>query len=312
MKNSTKILILCGVTLFSILLIIATFFDLQISFLFADLSLGEATTSNIYAIIFEILGESVLYFFLIFAFSVIFWYFTYNIKNNWKYTCQAISCLAIFITYFYFINKTITYLNSYMTIHINDYFLIFTIFISLLLTFLSILSLKFLTEKQINKLLKFAVIIICVAAVSNLITQISKGYIFGRMRFKSMNLIEDFSYYTPWFFLNGTSLSESLGHLGLSADAFKSFPSGHSTAAAITFTLICLPMLFDKFKTKFWKVFCWTTPIASVLIVGLARIISGAHFLSDVLMAGLITFLVTLFFKHIFIDRQNKINLKNK
>lgn len=311
MKNKKQILCLSGITAFIIILILATFFDLQISFLLSDLSAGEMLTSNLYAIIFEIIGETLLYLFLAFAFSVTFWWFKYNIKTKWKYACQTISCISIFLTFYYFINKTIGYLQNYMTIQTNDYFLIFTLFFALILTFLTIFALKFFNKKQINVLINFALIIICVAAISNLITQISKAFIFGRMRFRAMNLIEDFSYYTPWFFLNGTSLSETLSHLGLSADAFKSFPSGHTTAVAISFTLICLPALYKKFNTKFWKVFCWATPIALIFIVGLARIISGAHFLSDVLMAGLITFLVTLLFKYIFIDLKNK-RINNK
>lgn len=312
MKNTKQILCLSGITAFIILLIIATFFDLQISFLLSDLNSGEVITSNLYAIIFEVIGETILYLFLAFAFSVTFWWFTYNIKTNWKYVCQIINCIAIFLTFYYFINKTIGYLENYMIFQINDYFLIFTLFFSFILTFLTILALKFFNKKQINTLINFALIIICVAAVSNLITQISKVFIFGRMRFRAMNLIEDFSYYTPWFFLNGTSLSEILNHLGLSTDAFKSFPSGHTTAVAISFTLICLPVLFKKFNTKFWKIFYWITPIALIIIVGLARIIAGAHFLSDVLIASLITFLSTILFKYIFIDKKLKKLNKNK
>jgi membrane-associated phospholipid phosphatase len=310
LKNSKKYFILGGV-IFSIL-IVATFFDLQISFLLADLSPGEIITSNLFAIIFEIIGEGALYFFLAFAFAVIFWWLKFNIKNNLKYFYQVVISILIFLTFFIFINKAIIYLSNYMTIEFNYYFLIFSISVAIILTILSILSLKFFKQKQINVLIKFAFVIICVVFVSNLITQISKTFVFGRIRFKAMNYLEDFSFYTPWFFLNGTGLFENLQQAGLTADMFKSFPSGHVTATAITFTLICLPCLFKKFKSKFWKIFCWATPVVLILIVGLARIIAGAHFLSDVLMAGLVTLLVTLFFKHRFIDKENKTKINNK
>lgn len=303
MSDSKKrILILSGVAIIAILLIFATFFDLQISFLLADLKQGEILTSNIYAIIIEIIGESILYLFLVFAFSVVFWWAKFNIQNRWKIFYQVLVCIAIFLIYYIFINKSLGYISFYMSIHFNYYLLIFSIFFSIILTFLTIFSLKLLKKKHINVLIKFAIVIICVAIISNLITQITKTFVFGRIRFRAMNYLNDYSYYTPWFFLNGTSLLDNLQHLGLTADMFRSCPSGHSTAAAITFSLICLPDLFKKFSNRIWKIFCWTVPIVTVLIVGLARIIAGAHFLSDVLVAAIITLLLTLLFRNIFIN----------
>lgn len=310
-KNKRKnIFIWSGITIFFILILIATFYDLQISQALASVEPGETATSNLFAIIFEVLGESVLYLFLVFSFSVIFWWCYYNVKNNWKILCQILLSIAIFLTYIICINKVISYLNAYQTIEITSYFLIFSIFFASLLTLLTIYSLKFIKKQNISILLKFALIIICVAAVSNLITQFSKGIVFGRMRFIAMNFVEDFSYYTPWYMLNGTGLKESLTFLGLPADAFKSFPSGHTTAAGITFTLICLPLLFEKLKK--YKLFFWIAPFIYVVIVGLARVIAGAHFLSDVLFAILITFLATILFVYLFIQRKNKQkNIKN-
>lgn len=309
-KSKIKnIFIWSGITIFFALTLIATFYDLQINQALADVELGETATSNLFAIIFDVLGESVLYLFLAFSFSVVFWWCCYNIKNNWKILCQIILSVAMFFTYLICINKAISYLNAYQTLAINnDYFLIFSIFFASLLALLTIYSLKFVKKENISILLKFALIIICVATVSNLITQFSKVFVFGRMRFIAMNYIEDFSYYTPWYVLNGTGLKESLSFLSLPDEAFKSFPSGHTTAAGITFTLICLPLLFEKLKK--YKLLFWIIPFVYVLTVGLARIIAGAHFLSDVLFAILITFSATILFVYLLIQKPTKKDIK--
>ena len=309
MKKSTIISISIIVFLIITLIIIASFFDLQISQMLVDLPKGEYYTTNTFAIVFEIIGETFLYLFLAFAFGVLFWY-GYFLEKKWlKFSCMAISSMAVFFAYFYFLYRIVHYTAKFQDVVKGEYFYVLFVFVGLILTLLTILSIKLFSKENIYKLSKFAVIIICVALLSNLLTQVVKGEVFGRMRYRSMNEIGDFSYYTPWFYINGTSLADKLN---LSPDNFKSFPSGHTTAAAISFTLLALPFIFKNQQSKIFKIFCYVTPFILSGIVGFSRIIAGAHFLSDVLFGGLITLSFTILFIYLILILPQKQKNKNQ
>ena len=83
-------------------------------------------------------------------------------------------------------------------------------------------------------------------------------------------------------------------------DACKSFPSGHTCAAGMSYGLI---MLADSLgiKSKGKRAALWICPILFTGIVAVSRIVVGAHFFSDVLMGGTISFLSVMLFREIFI-----------
>ena len=84
-------------------------------------------------------------------------------------------------------------------------------------------------------------------------------------------------------------------------DTCKSFPSGHTYCAAITFALICLPDLFESFKKRWVKAICWTVPAAYTLTVAISRIVVGAHYLSDVLVGGTLAFTLVIVIREVLI-----------
>ena len=90
---------------------------------------------------------------------------------------------------------------------------------------------------------------------------------------------------------------EVLAEVGLASDICKSFPSGHTFTAGLSYTLICIPDMVDKFKTKGWKAFWYALPIVITGVVGLSRVVMGAHYLSDVLFGGTIAFLAVCIFR---------------
>lgn len=104
--------------------------------------------------------------------------------------------------------------------------------------------------------------------------------IWGRPRFYSM--LDDFSSFSPWYRIAGTPLD----------DTFKSFPSGHAADACMILSIVLLaglvPKLHQKAKLLNAAALIW---IACVM---LARIIAGAHFLSDVSVGAALT--CTVFF----------------
>jgi membrane-associated phospholipid phosphatase len=76
----------------------------------------------------------------------------------------------------------------------------------------------------------------------------------------------------------------------LDHDEFKSFPSGHTASAAYILTLITLknviPALRGQEKILTIAGFVW------IILTAIARIVSGAHFLTDVTFGFLITFTI--------------------
>ena len=134
----------------------------------------------------------------------------------------------------------------------------------------------------------------------------------GRMRYRTMNAIGDFSYYTPWYKINGARHVDvngliANGDLGRNdlflgvKDTCKSFPSGHTYCAAITFALICLPDLFETFKKKWIKAVCWTVPVVYTLTVAVCRVVVGAHYMSDVLTGGTLSFVITIIVREVLV-----------
>lgn len=97
----------------------------------------------------------------------------------------------------------------------------------------------------------------------------------GRVRFRDMITEPDYASFTAWFRPNGIN-----GH--------KSFPSGHTASASMSYLMMLLP-----FTTKRWKnneLICFIIPFIYTSAVAFTRLVMGAHFLSDVTVGGTIGF----------------------
>ena len=86
------------------------------------------------------------------------------------------------------------------------------------------------------------------------------------------------------------SLMESFS---LSREEFKSFPSGHTTYASLLLIPVCFMPLGNP-KTEKLQIRLFWAVLAFVLLVGLARVLVGAHYVSDVSVGVLITLLSLL------------------
>lgn len=123
----------------------------------------------------------------------------------------------------------------------------------------------------------------------------------GRMRFRAMHFVGDYSYYTPWYQVS--SAREQLGGLGFDRDYFKSFPSGHTFSGSMAYLVILLPDLFKGLQTRKWKALSYVAPIIYTGLVAFFRVAAGAHFFSDVLVGGTMGFLAVQFFRWLFLYR---------
>ena len=89
--------------------------------------------------------------------------------------------------------------------------------------------------------------------------------------------------------LGGTQKYLPVWQKGISGEG-KSFPSGHASVAFYLFT----PFFFLRKSRKKWAVFFLLLGITYGLFMGAARMVQGAHFPSDVVWSGGVTYLTGL------------------
>jgi membrane-associated phospholipid phosphatase len=174
-----------------------------------------------------------------------------------------------------------------------------------------------------KKLFWFAIFLAVIAVFTNAVIQIMKS-IWARERFRVMvggydrSLIPngDYSGFTPWYLPQGFA-DRGAGYvgareaadalMGYHGDAFKSFPSGHTGAASVLMALIILPDIMPKTLGRFKKLF-WIVPFVYIALVGISRLVMGAHYLSDVLFAGYIGIGAAALTRFIMIKKVKSLN----
>ncbi len=108
--------------------------------------------------------------------------------------------------------------------------------------------------------------------------------------------------FQPWWVI-GSSMKDHLMSLGIAAEEFKSFPSGHSANAACAMMLGVLPVICQKLKGK--ENLLSFIGIMLTLTVAFSRIIMGAHFLTDVTVGMSVTFLIEIIFVNLLWKRKD-------
>lgn len=338
--NKKKIYFIVCVTaflaVFAALITVASLYDLQISRFMTKGSLGkgEYYSSNQFALFFEVMGDSVVYIaggtaaviianfalkmcegerFLFvrslkgLAYKIVKWVFAIGFSAFAAYEFYE-TCHNVFkYTDRYLYAATDGTAFSLDSPHLVAVQVVFALAIFALVFAL----IAKINSQNIKKLVKVAIIILFVEAMYLLLVGLIKTPV-GRMRYRAMNAIDDFSYYTAWYKLNGARhvgadgsiiksyADESELLLGVT-DTCKSFPSGHTYCAAMSFALICLPDLFESFSKKWVKVICRTVPAAYTITVAVCRIVVGAHFLSDVLIGGTLSFTLTVIAREVVV-----------
>ena len=313
MKKSTKWIVFISlfVFIFASLMLIATFFDQQISNLLASKYMhdGEYFSSNIFGRIFEVIGEMPLYLFVIIAcLSIVF-----NLEKVEKKAVRI-----IFTIFFLLVGFGI---GLYGWIQFGEYlaelhpktlgFLEDNIMTTIVMVILSVIvetTLYYLMNKHFKelsvKLLPFAIIVLICAALSNGFVQGIKPFV-ARERFRATYVL-DYNYphlihngFTPWYIWNGPSsdIVDTLVAAGVSdakSTYYSSFPSGHTCGASITYSLMFIPLIIEKANERKYKWIFIATPILYTGIVAVSRIVVGAHYMSDVVMGGTVGFISAL------------------
>ena len=134
--------------------------------------------------------------------------------------------------------------------------------------------------------------------------------IFHRPRYRSIDAY-GIDFHSWW--QRCANYKDLMAAYGITSEEFKSFPSGHAGAAACFFLAVAFLPLLDKNYQKlqiplFYAGLAWT------LLVAFARILVGAHFLSDVSMGAILTTLCLLVANEvvIHIKKINPVEIKEE
>lgn len=146
---------------------------------------------------------------------------------------------------------------------------------------------KLSQKSEDGALLKKVLFLVAVSLVMLALISATKE-LMCRPRFRFVLAADNIDYFKNWW-QSGREIKTSLG-MGIESDEFASFPSGHS--AYSMFAIFMFPALADyvcglrKYKPYLFAFgFVWWAATA------LSRLTVGAHYLSDVTIAGLVTIL---------------------
>lgn len=116
-------------------------------------------------------------------------------------------------------------------------------------------------------------------------------YLWGRVRFRDLLAAGSYEQFTPWYQINGINGN-------------KSFPSGHTAGAGMSYMMMFFPFLSEKWNKKY--PLCFIIPCIYTSIVAFTRLVMGAHYLSDVTAGGIVSFSIVLIFIHIYEKSKHK------
>ncbi len=140
--------------------------------------------------------------------------------------------------------------------------------------------------EKFRKIKKIGLVLVILVVSEIILANILK-IVWARPRMRSINSIEQFKY---WFQINGLSNDNEL----------KSFPSGHT---ANGFVVIAYVMFFNTAKMIKKNIYLVFAVVWGVL-VAISRVVRGDHFLSDVLMSCLLTFLLFLLIQKLVLKQK--------
>lgn len=179
-------------------------------------------------------------------------------------------CATVYLLRFIFVviysgpTKDYTFLQDYRWV------IILVLAVLNLLLILPLRKIKFS-----ERILRFGKVSVLLGLFGYLLTIQPIKHLWGRVRFRDLDSL--YSAFTPWFIPNGINGNTS-------------FPSGHSAMAWMILPLLMLvPVSNKKLRSALlFIIILWG------LIVGLSRIVIGAHYASDVLFGGCIVIFIFL------------------
>ena len=297
MQKQSRILISIAAVILLALTVCGSIFDLEIA---RALYTGEKPDENIFGIIFSYVGIIPTFVGWSFLGASIIYLSKKHIENTKKRRWLIAFAVLLFVLSFFYFCNTLYFSNA------NAFKIHFAVAYSIGIAVISIaayLGYKLSERSENEELLKKALFLAAVSLLTLIIISATKEII-CRPRFRFVLAMDNTDYFRSWW-QSGRSLKNDLG-MGIESDEFASLPSGHS--AYSMFAIFLFPALADyicalqKFKPYLFVLglFWWA-------ITALSRLTVGAHYLTDVTIAGLITilaYIIVLVAQRIYLKRK--------
>lgn len=229
-------------------------------------------------------------------------------KNTGEIPCRLICPIAgtaLFYTYRSKIEQIAGFIiaiggSGYFGYYIGKYFfieenrMIFSIIYGIGFGISCLILGKFITipDKYKEKIRLTAIIGIIVMFAQIILIEAMK-YLWGRVRFRDLLAAKSYDEFTPWYKLNGINGN-------------KSFPSGHTAGAGMSYLMMLFPFISEKWKNK--SQICFWIPCIYTSVVAFTRLVMGAHYLSDVTMGGIVSFSIVIIAINIYEKILSKYN----
>ena len=331
LKNKTIIAIVLFAVVFAALIAIASVYDFQVSEILTQNALkdGDYIANDVFGVVGEAVGTSPIYIVLAVCTAILCWFFAKVIDKKWWSVTLAVAFAIVgAVAWWFYIKDIVRYILEHAAAQVGSSagaivyefrhdgaVVAIEWLVALTMQAFTVFAFKNLKPETLKKFIWWVIAVLAAVVVANILIMIIKDPV-GRMRYRAINsnvgkLLIDSNVvqgYTPWYVGNGQP-SEDIIKIFVDAypgasDAFKSFPSGHTCAAGMSYALIMLPDVID-FKSekskKGVKIACWIIPIANTMLVAISRIVVGAHYMSDVTFGGTIAFVCMIIAREIFV-----------
>ncbi len=282
---------------FAALLLTATFYDLQISAFLTKNALpaGQYYATDVFGVGFECVGTAPEPLFGALCAALAMEYMRRRVKNGkLRLPLTALFAALTAVFYAWEFRDLFEYVERHFAAaeHGTAFLWVVIAFLALLCAALTFAAVGRCRDETLGRLFRFSVYTAVGIIAAILLVQAVKVPM-GRMRYRAMNVLGDFSGFRRWYVPGGQPDKAWMKAVFGTSDAFKSFPSGHTRAAAASFYLIALADALgvtDKKK----RAALWCFAAAFTAAVAVSRIVVGAHFLSDVLVGGAVGFCVCM------------------
>lgn len=277
-------------TLLITLLILAGFFDLDISKALFNLIESGKILSNI--------GDLPIGLGVTFCSAILFSYFPF--KKGRVLLLKIISAAGVLGGCIILWVKFQTYIG--LEDILFKYFtpIAFSIISALIIMFLT----KYLSASFVKKMLIFAIYTLILILAVRFCAGIIK-LLWQRLRFLNLDQVT-FRGFTPWWQPQFTTKGRE--HLVVGTyyndKTFMSFVSGTTAAAGNLFAVILLPDVFKNLRK--YRLAFHVMPLLYCLFVGISRVIAGAHYLSDIVASIILTYSFALIIRKICLSDKFK------
>ena len=300
MSKERKISIICHSIALAIVIAMMIFLCFKNSEgIYYDLAIDQAigNANNWFGIFFVIVGEYPQYILIPIA-GTIFFYNADSFKEKYKQIIFKIfACIVVAVGFFIWVNNG----TKVSEVPAKPLFAVFA------MLFYGAICLgvgSLVAKAEMKRLFKLAIFLLTFVVVSYLVMTIIKN-IWCRMRFRDMLKEGNCDGFTPWY-------KPMIGREKTEGYDYTSFPSGHTSSAVHIFVITLLPFYFKKLDKEWIRYTLYGFSVAFVITVAISRVVNTAHFLSDTIMGGAITYAIfyglkKLFFKSGYVFEEKEI-----